>query len=70
MKYMVTLYYQMKVKAEVEADSPQQARDTAIESLTPARNIQVTQGFPVTIVEVCEPFAKQDRVRELKEKNI
>ena len=70
MKYMVTLYYQMKVKAEVEADSPQQARDTAIESITPARNIQVTQGLPVTIVEVCEPSAKQDRVRELKEKNI
>ena len=70
MKYMVTLYYQMKVKAEVEADSPQQARDTAIESITPARDTQVTQGFPVTIVEVCEPYAKQDRVRELKEKNI
>lgn len=70
MRYLVTLHYEMKVKAEVEADSPHQARDTAIESIIPARDIQVAQGFPVAIVEVYGPSARRDRVRELKEKNI
>lgn len=70
MRYLVTLHYEMKVKAEVAADSPQQARDTAIESIAPARDIQVAQGFPVAIVEVCGPSVRRDRVRELQEKNI
>lgn len=70
MRYLVTLHYEMKVKAEVEADLPQQARDTAIGSIAPARDIQVVQGFPVAIVEVCEPSARRDSVRELQEKNI